>query len=90
MFQFIVENVSEVLMRRAADCQTDGHNSSSHAFMPFTTIYTFMNGQVNLMTLKNTLRSAHSRSFGHPDPNFLYSFLVLSANIFLRLPSVVN
>lgn len=52
MFQFIVENVSEVLMRRSADCQTDGHKSSSHAFMPFTSIYTFMNGQVNLMALK--------------------------------------
>jgi len=52
MFHFIVENVSEVLMRRPADCQRDGHKSSSHAVMPFTTIYTFMNDQVNLMVLK--------------------------------------
>lgn len=52
MFQFMMENVSEVLMRRPADCQTDGHKSSSHAFMPFITIYTFMNGQVNFMTFK--------------------------------------
>lgn len=39
-------------MRRPADCQTDGHKSSSHAFMLFTTFYTFMNVQVNLMALK--------------------------------------
>lgn len=59
MFQFIVENVAEVLMRRPADCQTDGHKSSSHAFMPFTAIYKFMNGQVNLMALKKTRSEVH-------------------------------
>lgn len=73
------------LMRRSADCQTYEHKSSSHAFMLFTTFYTFMNVQVYLMALKNTLRSAHSRSFGHPDPNSVYFFFILYANIFLRL-----
>jgi hypothetical protein len=58
--------------------------------MLFTAFYTFMNVQVYLMALKNTLRSAHSRSFGHPDPNSLYFFLILYTNIFLRLPPVVN
>jgi hypothetical protein len=66
VFQFIVENVSVVLMRRYADCQTDGHKSSSHAFMPFTAIYTFMNVQVNLMALKKYLHQCTFTIFRTP------------------------